>query len=105
MQLGKKRYLLIITLGFLLVLLTWLGTGCQPITNIGKSTENAPMVKVEVYFTGTSQPMPGYLKSVNLEKDGMFFQGGSSNIPLYDEQGNLKALVNYGRVEYIKVLP
>lgn len=69
-----------------------------------KKEEPAPMIKVEVHFTGGSEPLVGFMRSLELDKEGMIMQGGSSLYKLYDEQGNVLAVFNYSRVEYIKVL-
>ncbi|NPV89386.1 MAG: hypothetical protein HPY50_01260 [Firmicutes bacterium] len=104
MRLRKKGLIHTTALAILLAALMWAGTGCQ-LFETGQQPAAENMIKVEVHFTGGSQPLVGYFKSLNFEQDGMFYQGGASTIPMYDEQGNQTALVNLGRVEYIKILP
>ena len=104
MRLRKLRFIRSTAMVILLAALVWFGAGCQ-LLDSSQQQESGNMIKVEVHFTGGSQPLPGYVKSLKLEENGEFFQGGSSTIPIYDEQGNVKAVVNYGRVEYFKILP
>ena len=104
MQPKRRRMLGYTVLTGVLALLMGFAVGCQPIKE-GKEQQPPAMVRVEVHFTGGSPPLEGFIKSLDLETSGMFFQGGSSSIQLYDDQGNIKAIVNYGRVEYIKTLP
>lgn len=105
MRLQSMRMLRLILLVLLMTSLAWFCTGCQPIINSGQDQQPGAMVKIEVHFTGGSQPLTGYVRSLNIDQEGMFFQGGSSTIPIYDEQGNLQAVVNYSRIEYFKIVP
>lgn len=100
----RKRVLQYAILTGMFALLMGLAAGCQPI-KVGSEQQPPAMVRVEVHFTGGSPPLEGFIKSLDLGTSGVFFQGGSSSIPLYDDQGNIKAIVNYARVEYIKTLP
>jgi len=87
-----------------IVLLIVLGSaGCKSSLPV-KKEEPAPMVRVEVHFTSDSEPLVGFMRSLEMDKEGMIMQGGSSFYKLYDEQGNVLAIFNYSRVEYIKVL-
>jgi hypothetical protein len=99
---GLKRIGMMMALLFLLFGLT----GCQlPVIKQPAAEESLPLIRVEVYFTGNTEPLVGYVRDLNISKSGTLLQGGSSVNYVYDEAGQAIAVFNYARVEYIKVLP
>lgn len=99
---GLKRIGMMMALLFLLFGLT----GCQlPVIKQPVAEESLPLIRVEVYFTGNTEPLVGYVRDLNISKSGTLLQGGSSVNYVYDEAGQAIAVFNYARVEYIKVLP
>ncbi len=101
-KLGLKR------IGMTLALLSLLFglTGCQlPVIKQPAAEESMPLFRVEVYFTGNTEPLVGYVRDLDISKSGILLQGGSSVNYVYDQTGQVIAVYNYARVEYIKVLP
>ena len=99
---GLKR------IGMALVLLSLLFglTGCQlPGIKQPAAEEPLALTRVEVYFTGNSEPLVGYVRDLDITKSGITLQGGSSVNYLYDQAGQVIAVFNYARVEYVKILP
>jgi len=81
-------------------------TGCQlPGIKQPAADESLPLIRVEVYFTGNTEPLVGYVRDLNISQSGITLQGGSSVNYVYDQAGQVTAVFNYARVEYIKVLP
>ncbi|MGI6648571.1 MAG: hypothetical protein ACOX5W_05745 [Bacillota bacterium] len=91
--------------GLLFFFLLTMLAGCQLPGSQTKTPESTPVLtKVEVHFTGNSEPLVGYVKDLDVANDGTVYQGGSSIARLYDQNGNLIAVFNYARVEYIKII-
>ncbi|NLC08201.1 MAG: hypothetical protein GX755_09610 [Syntrophomonadaceae bacterium] len=102
---GSKGKQLGLGAGLLFFFLLTMLAGCQLPGFQPKTSESPPVLtKVEVHFTGNSEPLVGYIKDLDVAKDGTVYQGGSSIARLYDQNGNLIAVFNYARVEYIKII-
>lgn len=101
-----KQAKAIMVLGLVAILLVGimiLGTGCD-YQAISLEPPTPAMMKVEVYFSGNDTPLIGYIQSLSFESTGMFYQGGSSMISMYDENGNKIAVFNYLRVDSIRLI-
>ncbi len=95
-------------IGMILALLPLLFglTGCQlPVIKQPAAEEPLALTRVEVHFTGNTEPLVGYVRDLNISQSGITLQGGSSVNYVYDQAGQVIAVFNYARVEYIKVLP
>lgn len=94
------------SLALALILLMFLVSGCQwpGIKDQAVDTPPPVLIKVQIQFTGNSEPLIGYVKDLDISKNEIL-QGGSSVNYLYDQTGQEMAVFNYARVEYIKIVP
>ena len=63
-----------------------------------------PAVLLTVCRQAQGATMEQLKKDLDVANDGTVYQGGSSIARLYDQNGNLIAVFNYARVEYIKII-
>lgn len=99
----KGLYLGIVLVAVIFIVSLMVGFNLPKIGPIAESEYE--LIKVEVHFTGNSEPLVGYVKELKLGEDTTtVYQGGSSIFPMYDVNGNLISIFNYARVEYIKIL-
>lgn len=81
-------------------------SGCQLPGIMRPAAKEPPvLIPVEIYFTGNSEPLVGYMWDLDISKSGYLLQGGSSVNYVYDQEGREIAVFNYARAEYIKILP
>ncbi len=82
-------------------------SGCkfdiQKIVQPSSEKENAPLIKVEIFFTD-GERLETYVRSLGIDEEGKVYVGGSSLNYLYDSKGNVVGSYNYQRVLYIKIL-
>ncbi|NLK51295.1 MAG: hypothetical protein GX295_02450 [Syntrophomonadaceae bacterium] len=101
----KNKKWLIAKIGLILLMLSismGLLTGCElPFKT--KAAEPEPvLIPVEVHFTGNSEPLVGYVKDLDVVRDGTVYQGGPSTCRLYNQNGEWIAVFNFARTEYVK---
>lgn len=89
----------------LTILSAMFAAGCAGAGSLVKNNhEPPPLIKVEVHFTGAQEPITAYVRDLDLAANGRIYSGGSSTYNLYDASGELMAVANYQRIEYIKVV-
>ncbi|NPV27898.1 MAG: hypothetical protein HPY81_10820 [Firmicutes bacterium] len=87
------------------VVVLLLSAGCAGRgANLNRSVDPSQLIKVEIHFTGSSEPIIGYVHDLDLAANGKIYSGGSSVYYLYDANGDLMAIANYQRIDYIKVV-
>jgi hypothetical protein len=102
----SKIHFKILGISLALILLMGFSTGCQLPRFKEQPADSAPvLIKVQVQFTGNSEPLVGYIQDFDIAKNGQVLQGGSSVNYLYDQNGQVLAVFNYARVECIKIVP
>ncbi|MGE5404252.1 MAG: hypothetical protein ACM3PP_04875 [Candidatus Saccharibacteria bacterium] len=96
----KKTHLVIA----LLITVIFVTTGCEKIKLLDTDKpKKAEMTKVEVTFE-KGNSLSGYIESLDIGKVSTVYTGGVTTTNLYDEKGNIIAVFNYNKVQYIKVV-
>lgn len=95
----KKWYTVIA----LLIVLTVLASGCNMPKLTGDKPQKDEMIKVEVAFDKDTV-LSGYVETLDIGKASTVYTGGVTSTNLYDDKGNITAVFNYSKAQYIKVV-